>query len=83
MKQCKIKNLKWKDYKRDGLLGSIPIHIPERDKAWDKLIRMSGAKDIFGKEFPVESKMYLMFCMGWQIGFDEGFIQEGTKDETT
>ena len=41
-----MKPHKWVDYKRDGILGSIPIKNEVRDKEWTKLVKSKEAKQI-------------------------------------
>lgn len=78
-----MKPSKWVDYKRDGILGSIPIKCKARDKEWTKLVKSGEAKQLFkDMGFPVSGDVYTLFCIAWELGWQDGYIR-GKENETT
>lgn len=73
---------RWIDYKRDGILGSIPIEGKERDKEWTKLVKSKEAKQIFkGLGFPVSGDAYALFCIAWELGWQDGWNRRSENEE--
>jgi hypothetical protein len=78
-----MKHPKWVDYKRNGILGEIPIRCEARDKEWEKLIKSKEAKHLFKSlGFPVSSDAYTLFCIAWELGWQDGWIERSSHETT-
>lgn len=72
---------KWVDYKRDGILGSIPTKCEPRDKEWTRLVKSDDAQQLFKDlGFPVSGDAYALFCIAWELGWQEGYIKRSDNE---
>lgn len=60
------------------MLDDIPIHNPERDKAWQSFIKREDVKALMRNrsdfKFPLDGS-YDLWCVAWAKAWDAGFLQ--------
>ena len=59
-----------------GLFDDVPIVNPDRDKAWERIIKRKDMKAMMKKgkgfEFPLDNS-YSLWCIAWEKAWAEGF----------
>ena len=75
---------------RKNLLSGIPVVSPERDKAWERLIKYKNVRVYFNgvegnTKFPVGGGYLDLWCAAWdaawEIGFSQGYAARGTDKD--
>lgn len=59
-----------------GLFDDVPIVNPDRDKAWERIIKRKDMKAMMKKvegcKFPMDGS-YDLWCIAWEKAWAEGF----------
>lgn len=65
-----------------GLFDDVPIANPDRDKAWERIIKRKDMKalmkDRANFKFPLDGS-YDLWCIAWSIAYDKAF-KEGWEE---
>jgi hypothetical protein len=58
-----------------GLFDDVPIHNPDRDKAWERIIKRKDMKAMMKKvegcKFPLDGS-YDLWCIAWNMAWTKG-----------
>lgn len=58
-----------------GLFDDVPLHNPDRDKAWERIIKRKDMKAMMKKgegfKFPLDGS-YDLWCIAWSLAWDAG-----------